>query len=474
MSEFHTFGGGTYTLNSSISSTATSITLTSFTEPVSGVVYTMALLDTDIAYGTIAPRTTSSEFISFTGITANADGTATLTGVTRGLAKKSPFTGSATFRLPHAGQSQFIISDVPQVFEQYPVKASDETITGQWTFSTFPITPSNSDASTTVKGVTKLSVAPASATAPIALGTNDDRALVGYAADSVGTDAYAITPSPAITAYSTGQVFTFKAGTANTGAATLAVSGLSAIAIKKNVSDALVTGDILANQLVMVEYDGTNMQLISVPSGIVSNITTPVIRTYTSSDTWTKPTGLKYIIVEVVGGGGGGAGNTTANTTSGGGGGGGYSKELLAASALGATETYAVGAAGAAGASSGGTGGTGGTSSFGTSPFLQATGGVGGTFDPHTGGAGGVGSSGILNVAGGGGGAGGNAATGPAGAGGSSVYGGGAPGRGSAEAAGIAGGNYGGGGGGAYNTSGADTAGGAGAAGVVIVTEYYA
>lgn len=84
-----------------------------------------------------------------------------------------------------------------------------------------------------------------------------------YAADSVGSDAYAITITPAITAYSAGQVFTFKAGTANTGACTLNVSGLGAKAITKNYNVALSTGDIKANQLVMVQYDGTQMQLLS-------------------------------------------------------------------------------------------------------------------------------------------------------------------------------------------------------------------
>jgi len=84
-----------------------------------------------------------------------------------------------------------------------------------------------------------------------------------YAVDSVGTDAYAITITPAITAYAAGQVFTFKAGTANTGACTLNVSGLGAKTIKKDVSTNLQTGDILANQLVMVQYDGTYMQLLS-------------------------------------------------------------------------------------------------------------------------------------------------------------------------------------------------------------------
>ena len=174
VTNFHPFSGQTFILAGSIGSTDTSILLSSFLEPVTGTPYTMALLNTDIAYGTIAPKTTSSEFISFTGITANANGTATLTGVVRGLAKKYPFTTNASYKLPHSGQSQFIISDAPQLFEKYAVKSNDETIDGQWTFTNTPIIPGTvSDASTTVKGVSKLSVAPAVANNPIAYGANE-------------------------------------------------------------------------------------------------------------------------------------------------------------------------------------------------------------------------------------------------------------------------------------------------------------
>lgn len=88
-----------------------------------------------------------------------------------------------------------------------------------------------------------------------------------YAADSVGTDSYAITLTPAITAYSIGMVIRFLAGTANTGAATLAVNGLSAISITKNYNTALATGDILQNQIVEVIYDGTQFQMLSPVAG---------------------------------------------------------------------------------------------------------------------------------------------------------------------------------------------------------------
>lgn len=90
--------------------------------------------------------------------------------------------------------------------------------------------------------------------------------LARYGTDSVGSDSYAITSHSPITAYVLGQKFRFKAGTANTGACSLSVDGLGAVAIKKNVSEDLVTGDILANQIVEVVYDGTNMQIVSLPT----------------------------------------------------------------------------------------------------------------------------------------------------------------------------------------------------------------
>lgn len=84
-----------------------------------------------------------------------------------------------------------------------------------------------------------------------------------YYADEGNTDAYAIAPDPAITDYAAGQVFNVLCPTANTGAATLNVSGKGAKAIKKNVTADLVTSDILAGQIITVVYDGTNFQIIS-------------------------------------------------------------------------------------------------------------------------------------------------------------------------------------------------------------------
>lgn len=240
---------------------ATSVSLTTLTDIYANVL-TMADFGTT-GYGTLEPDTTNEEAFTFTGVTANANGTYTLTGVKTALAK-SPYTQTSGLVRGHVGGSKVVITDNAAFWNTFANKTNDETIAGQWTFTNTPIVPGTvSNASTSVKGVAYTSTAPASAASPTMVETGDPRVPVAYAVDSVGSDSYAITPSPAITAYAAGQRFTFQAGTANTGTATLNVNGLGAKTIKKNSSSDLATGDILASQVVTVVYDGTNMQLIS-------------------------------------------------------------------------------------------------------------------------------------------------------------------------------------------------------------------
>lgn len=91
-----------------------------------------------------------------------------------------------------------------------------------------------------------------------------------YAADAEASDAYAITLSPAPSAYTTGMVVHFKANTKNTGASTLDVNSLGAKTIYKNVDQNLENDDIQASQIASVVYDGTNFQLLSFPSTTVA------------------------------------------------------------------------------------------------------------------------------------------------------------------------------------------------------------
>jgi hypothetical protein len=82
------------------------------------------------------------------------------------------------------------------------------------------------------------------------------------AATATGTNSYAITLNPAITAYALYQTFYVLFTNANTGAATLNVNGLGAKNILRNGNKPIKEGDILAGQVFSLMYDGTNFQII--------------------------------------------------------------------------------------------------------------------------------------------------------------------------------------------------------------------
>jgi hypothetical protein len=136
-----------------------------------------------------------------------------------------------------------------------------------------------------------------------------------------------------------------------------------------------------------------------------------VMQTYTSPATWTKPAGLKAVKVTVVAGGGGGGGargpSSPGSRFGGTGGGGGAAIRYIPAPSIPGPVAVTRGAGGTAGpapSTQGATtsGGAGGTSSFGA--FLSATGGAGAVGSPTlpgTPGDGGSGSSGDINLTGG-------------------------------------------------------------------------
>lgn len=220
-----------------------------------------------------------------------------------------------------------------------------------------------------------------------------------YAVDAVGTDAYGITIS-GFTTYTAGQTFKFKAATANTGACSLNINAVGAKTIKKDVSSDLTTGDILANQIVVVVYDGTNFQLVSPPATTSGGD----YQVFTSNGTWIKPSldSTANVLVEVWAGGGGGGGVGTGDNGGGGGGGGGYSSFLGKLSDFSSSIAVVVGSGGVGGAAGDNDGSPGGSSSFGG--FVMAYGGGGGegvtgASDGRGGGGGGLTSVGTVGSA---------------------------------------------------------------------------
>jgi len=110
----------------------------------------------------------------------------------------------------------------------------------------------------------------------------------------------------------------------------------------------------------------------SAPTASVINV-----QTFTSSGTWTKPSGYaagSRVLVQCWGGGGSGGKNSAGG--GGGAGGGGYNERWLSLSQMGATETATVGAGGTA-LSANGIGNTGGTTSLGSLVFAYGGGGGG-------------------------------------------------------------------------------------------------
>lgn len=552
----------------------TSVSLSSF-QSIDGVNLAMADFGT-IGYMTIEPGSRDrEEQISFSGLTQNANGTATLTGV-KTVLFLSPFTETSGLAKSHPGGVVAVVTNTSGFYNQFPTRGDNEAISGYWTvpdpvsstdiankqyvlsvvtggavsfsqvivagvagetvsigqllyFDTTQNEWMKTDADTSATVIdSMLGIAQGSGTdgntitggvlihgldanqtgmtqgdpmyagntaGAISSSAGTVSRIIGiartatslyfdpfynpststslkagiqnssyvYAADSVGTDAYAITVSPTPSTYTAGQLYQFKAGTANTAGATLAVNGGAAKTIVKNVSEALNTGDILANQIVTVIYDGTNFQLLSKTPTLI-----PTVTPFTASGTWTKPAGLSYAVIELVGGGGGGGRADTGHGS--GGGGGGYSKKTIAAATLGATVTVTIGAGGVADSGSGA--GAGGTTSFGS--HLQATGGGAGNVGSNgvtvAGVDGGTGSNGNINIVGGGSGDGveiGGGSQVVGGWGGESFFGGIR--RGNMTGGGLTGNNYGGGGSGGGNGNN----GGAGAEGYVVVTEYY-
>ena len=123
------------------------------------------------------------------------------------------------------------------------------------------------------------------------------------------------------------------------------------------------------------------------------------VQTFTSSGTWTRPSGITKVIMEVQGAGSSGSDGNATSARDTGGGAGGYAKKFLDVSSI-STSTITVGAGGTAATSY--PSNAGGASSWadGTNTITGNGGGAAGTAD-YTGGLGGTASGGDINIKGG-------------------------------------------------------------------------
>lgn len=223
----------------------------------------------------------------------------------------------------------------------------------------------------------RLGVGDGSTAGGIAVPNAADTQKQAFTYSTVGGSANAITltNSPAISSYANGLRLSFKASASNTSATTVNVNGLGAKNIYKLSGTSLVAltgGEIVSGAIYDITYDGTQFQLSNSAGGGSLNY-----QAFTSSGTWTKPSGFPSTaraLLEAWSGGGGGSSILGSN---GGGQGGHYIAIEVPLSALGSTETITIAAGGTSPQAWGNNGNDGGTTSIGTK--LTITGGKGGT-----------------------------------------------------------------------------------------------
>lgn len=224
----------------------------------------------------------------------------------------------------------------------------------------------------------------------------------------------------------------------------------------------LATGAVTAVKLATNSGTyGQTLQVNNAGTAIEMGESGPVsCQFFTSSGTWTKPAGIRYVKVEVIGGGGGASGHAES------GGAGGYTSRIMDVRAI-TTVTVTIGGGGG-GVTYSSAAGNGGVSSFGS--YATGNGGHGANTNAgHSGGFGGSASGGQLTLQGGGG----RGHGGAGGMGGVGYFGGGAAGphstTGNFPASFDNTGARGAGGVGAYTTS---SRGANGTNGCVVVWEY--
>jgi len=211
-------------------------------------------------------------------VSAAPSGSGTVTSVaqtfTGGLISVggSPITSSGTLSLTVAGTS----GGIP-CFTSSSAWASSGALTANGVVygGGAGVCPSATAASTTV---TNALFATAGAPGFRNIGTSDT-SVFWFATDSGAANAYVLSPSPVVTALTTGTQVSFTTTHANTGGSTLNVSGLGVKNITKFGTNALVSGDILSGVVYVVTYDGTEWQLDD-PSSADGTVTS-VAQTFT-------------------------------------------------------------------------------------------------------------------------------------------------------------------------------------------------
>ena len=131
-------------------------------------------------------------------------------------------------------------------------------------------------------GYNHTNVAPATAQNQYASAQQVLNSSFQYLTSISGTNAIVATAGLGMGSYVTGSTFRFLASSTNTGASTLNINNIGALAITKNGTSPLVAGDIVSGAMVQVVYDGTEFQMVS-PSAI------PTVSSFSAGSTGLTP-----------------------------------------------------------------------------------------------------------------------------------------------------------------------------------------
>lgn len=101
----------------------------------------------------------------------------------------------------------------------------------------------------------------------LTMGQFQDNGGKSYTATG-GANSYVLTPTPAISAYATGQSFRVAFGSANTGSSTINISSVGTANLVKGNNTALASGDIDAGRVYDIVYTASGFQIQ--PSGTMA------------------------------------------------------------------------------------------------------------------------------------------------------------------------------------------------------------
>ena len=278
-----------FTLAGAGSSITDQTLILSSMKTIDGVSITMSDIGS-VGYFTIEPGNGAQEEAgTFTGITQNGNGTATLTGVKHQLFEY-PYTQTAGLTKSHAGGTSLVLSNTAGFYESISGKANDETIAGIWTFTAPnyprmdsaavpPVTDvefatkkyvddtaiaGSPKATDSVYGISKLSVAAVSPIAPIAVGDNDNRvspvSLATVTANIVAALAGTGTPNGTTGKYVTND--DTSATSSNNKVVRYGASGM----LKSATTAASVAGDVVAldASAKLPAVDGSQLTLLPI------------------------------------------------------------------------------------------------------------------------------------------------------------------------------------------------------------------